>query len=280
MLEDLVKAWETLSSFGRKLLDRVLAILRVPPSAPTRTRPGVERSMDEPPPSGTQAAASGPGPSPGSPDEVDHDLVVLLRVEPQGLVAQAYLGACRVLRDESNPDAVALAAHGLREVIEKLPRSFDVPVEAKGYDLNGQVQTLREQWTPMEDDIRSQNAGSWGSVVTPRLRKGLTTVSNFCKDHAVARPSNREGFDRWNTRHGTEGPVASFEEWRDVDRFFKFTAHHRDHDGVLRVTLDDVRAKKARLEEILKRRLQLKPSIAMDQIDRLIAEAEGQAGGQ
>ncbi len=45
-------------------------------------------------------------------------------------LADMYLGALRVLADEHNPDRLPLAAHGIRELLEKLPRYLKVPTQA------------------------------------------------------------------------------------------------------------------------------------------------------
>lgn len=41
-------------------------------------------------------------------------------------MAKMYFGAVLVLRQIGNPDRLALAAHGLRELMEKMPRFLDV----------------------------------------------------------------------------------------------------------------------------------------------------------
>jgi hypothetical protein len=43
-------------------------------------------------------------------------------------MAQMYIGSILVLQQVGNPDRFALAAHGIRELMEKMSRYLDVPV--------------------------------------------------------------------------------------------------------------------------------------------------------
>ncbi len=64
------------------------------------------------------------------------------------ILAQMYFGSLRVFADRANPDAIALAAHGIREMMEKLPESLkNVPQRAPVGDLAQKVGRLRYCWT-------------------------------------------------------------------------------------------------------------------------------------
>src|SRR5512132_2198654 len=55
-------------------------------------------------------------------------------------------GPKSVLRQRDNPDRISLAAHGMREVMEKLYVYIDVPVPAKPPSMKSKVQALRQEW--------------------------------------------------------------------------------------------------------------------------------------
>ena len=52
-------------------------------------------------------------------------LTALIEKDPH--LGVMYLGGLHVLRQEGNPDREALAAHAIRELMEKLPQFVDVP---------------------------------------------------------------------------------------------------------------------------------------------------------
>lgn len=57
-----------------------------------------------------------------------------------------YAGACKVMRDAANPDRLALAAHGFRELMEKVFEDLQIQTPAQHRDLKDQVRKLKERW--------------------------------------------------------------------------------------------------------------------------------------
>lgn len=72
-----------------------------------------------------------------------HQMLKNLR---DGRLADWYLSAIMVLRQDSNPDRLALAAHSMREVIEKLPDEMELPVSKNSSLSSQRVKSLHEKW--------------------------------------------------------------------------------------------------------------------------------------
>src|SRR5437899_2193313 len=76
----------------------------------------------------------------------DQQLFLQRVLAERDITAEAlYVGALRVLADEENPDRLALAAHGLRELIGGLPRYFNLPVLVR-VRMGDKVNALHAAW--------------------------------------------------------------------------------------------------------------------------------------
>src|SRR5687767_1458877 len=61
-------------------------------------------------------------------------------------LAEMYEGALRVLDDHENPSRLPFCAHGLREIVDKLPKYLDLPVPAKQASLGAKVNEIHDEW--------------------------------------------------------------------------------------------------------------------------------------
>lgn len=88
-----------------------------------------------------------------------------------------YLGALDVLQHSANPDRLSLAAHGVRELIEKLPRFLDLPAtENRGPGIREQARTLAAAWEKLGPSVVDGNG-----VLTSSGEKMLGKVAEFCE---------------------------------------------------------------------------------------------------
>jgi hypothetical protein len=97
-------------------------------------------------------------------------------IEKDRQLGTIYLGGLHVLHQEGNPDREALAAHAVRELMEKLPQFVDVPTPEKikkPASLNVKVRELSGHWAGVSAEVMSATA------ITPKLRKFHKRVSDF-----------------------------------------------------------------------------------------------------
>ena len=62
------------------------------------------------------------------------------------LLAQMYVGAIMILRQPDNPERLPLAAHSLRELMEKIPVAVDVHTPAHAEPLMAKLREVEDQW--------------------------------------------------------------------------------------------------------------------------------------
>lgn len=94
-------------------------------------------------------------------------------------LASMYLGALSVLKQTSNPDRLALSAHGLRELLEKLPRILDMPLEAKPPNMKEKIRPLQKSWSQAKKDLECLKNPMDFNLVDKPLRKYLEVSKSF-----------------------------------------------------------------------------------------------------
>lgn len=148
-------------------------------------------------------------------------------------LAQMYLGALLVMRDGNNPDALALAAHGIRELMEKLPTFVDVPLKAHNESLLPRVQNIESRWTKVLRKSSCYADGEWRGEIDNPLRQLLRHLQDFftwLNDH---RPRRREEIRRTLRQLDAPGHVLlppledlNVSAWMKMREFFNKVAHH------------------------------------------------------
>src|SRR5438874_12620869 len=82
-----------------------------------------------------------------------------------------YAGALAALGSDFNPDALAQAAHSLRELLEKLPRALEA--EIPGPDSNT-LKQKRDTAAALLRGAKTKCSGEWvGQVITDELGRAL-----------------------------------------------------------------------------------------------------------
>jgi hypothetical protein len=139
-----------------------------------------------------------------------------------------YLGALDVLQHHANPDRLALVAHGVRELIEKLPRFLDVPsTENRGPGIREQARSLVaawEKWGPSVVD--------GGGMLTSFGEKLLGKLADFCEG-VGGDPTRRQAATAAISRLDLNPlklppPIQDLHiaEWSEIEGFFIGVAHH------------------------------------------------------
>ncbi len=139
-------------------------------------------SIDTPGPFSVRLAPDGVSipETPGGPilSSQQRALYYSLSVLDRGL-GSMYLGAIMVLSYGANPDCLPLAAHGIRELMEKLPRRFNVPMIAQAEKLMDKVRELERSWNDALGKTKSHCGQSWAGAVDPPLAKFLDALGFF-----------------------------------------------------------------------------------------------------
>lgn len=216
-----------------------------------------------------------PAPRPDLTDQQRALLLALQRRDPK--LACMYFGALRVLADEANPEGLPMAAHALRELMEKLPESLDIPLKAPTGELAYRVANhLWPLWKATVEKSACLNGGEWQGQIDPPLRELLQGLNAFFDWFSVKHRPRREEVVLALRRLDTAGRFlpALLEDknvrmWRDIREFFVAVAHHPKNP----TSRDDFSRQLDELERFLLDRFQPRTFADFDAIDALLKEA-------
>lgn len=183
-------------------------------------------------------------------------------------LALMYLGAILVRGQTGNPDVVALAAHGLRELMEKLARHLDVPMVQM--DLTGRVRQLAEKYRAIEDsdpqhrEKRRTEFQDSAVALAAWFPTQHTTRANWAGEVMVR-------LDPRGLQLPTPAKQPHVKTWNDCHKCFQDAAHHRA------ITATEFGRHVQLFEDFLLDRL--RPRTVGDQrlIEDIVREGEGDA---
>jgi hypothetical protein len=173
-----------------------------------------------------------------------------------------------VINDDGLPDRLSLAAHALREVMEKLPGD-GVRVD-RGADLQTKVRGLRPLWD-LACGENQRCGGTWNGAIHEPLRELLVVMEAFFDGQEQLVVTRRELAVRF-LRTLEVGPQAlpddvqieNAKQWMTFHRYFDGVAHHGS------VSENAFREQLSRLESFLSVRLMPRPTGDFTSIDRLV----------
>lgn len=149
-------------------------------------------------------------------------------------LSKMYLGGIHVLNDRSNPDAFSLAAHAIRELMEKIPEYLDIPVKAQKETAKGKIREIEESWEKATAYSQCHDNGRWAGKIDGPLRKLLTKIDNFFDWFRHHHPRRQDEVNRTLDRMDVSGrdlpePLQKLnvEAWMELRDFFVSVAHHR-----------------------------------------------------
>lgn len=191
-------------------------------------------------------------------------------------LAAMYQGALQVLQSPSTVDRFAMAAHNLREVMEKLPRYIDVP-KKESFNLKEAVFELEHQLEDVQEKSDSYDGEEWDGEIENSLSGFLESVELMFARNREHNPKKRERYEEMLGRLDPSATSVSerkrerlFDEWKELRGFFLGVCHHgRETD------IDEFTEYLERLERHMLARLRPQTFKTQDTLDKIINEAEG-----
>jgi len=185
-----------------------------------------------------------------------------------------YIGALQVLRQRENPDRFALCAHGIREILEKLPEYLDLPLERKDASLTAKVRELQNAWSKV---AREADGAEWMTKGVERFLK--VVVAQFFAWFERHQPKRvdrvKKIFRGLDPGAGQLPPPIEdlrLKEWDRFNDYFQDVSHHR-----VLTTDAEIENWLTALERFLLDRLKPRTFEDHAEIDKLIAEGEADA---
>lgn len=231
-------------------------------------------------------AAAGPSPSLqlSGPQQTLYEAFLKKRAR----LADMYLGALGALEQRENPDRLALCAHGLRELIEKLPTIVDLPIEAiaasasdtpKSTSVGEQVRELEKHWShftkkwnPSAPEVSNKKFQGDIAALLKRLKGFFETIKQIMPTRRDAYRGTLRGLDP--AGQSLAPPIEDRLVMRLIDLrdYFVKVAHHKVEASEI-----DFRDRLLAIEVFLQERLVPRTYEEFTQIDEIIARGKSDA---
>jgi hypothetical protein len=197
-------------------------------------------------------------------------------VEKDPYLATMYFGARIVLTQPQNPDRLALAAHGIRELMEKLPIYLGLEMKAQKEALKAKVIELHSHWETGITKTQCHQQGQWQGEIDKHLRKLLQCCHTFFDWFKAHTPRRKDEFVSALRRmdisgRALPGPLEGLNvrAWDELRSFFQAVAHHQKEPGA-----QDFDEWLDALERFLLDRLSPRTCADLDVLDEIIREGE------
>lgn len=206
----------------------------------------------------------------------DQDALYASLMRRSTKLARIYWCSLVVLADESNPCRYELAAHSLRELIEKSPLLTNGQAFAGGDTVANRLDPIRKAFAAISRSQKFDDIVNFEAVAGP-LRGLLAELDKFFEWQELNRPNVAMKTARHLSELSGAGPALPtdfFElevaSWMAADDYFKKVSHNRtDH-----IDRDEFMQHKSFVEKTLIRRLQPRSVEQLNELDALIKEAE------
>ena len=197
--------------------------------------------------------------------------------ERERKLGQIYEGALRTLADTANPDCLALAAHGFRELMEKFAHLVAVPLRVPGENLKNKVQALRKPYARMKKKcdghskivdgngqlikemsqfmMAMDELFSWADEIMPSRKTAAVKLLQRLEPSARQLPSLLQ--------------EVNAQYWEKIHNFFAQTCHHS-----MEPSRDDAERWVGALEHFLLDRLIPRTTRDFVRIDAILSEAK------
>jgi len=149
-------------------------------------------------------------------------------------LALMYLGALSVLKNILNPDRIAQAAHSLRELLEKLPRILDMPIQVKPPSMIDKIRPLEQTWSKAKTESSCLKTNPHSGEIDRPLRKFLDETDSFFTWLGSDRPTRRQqaakvvrGLDPLKKVLPETIESLHVEEWDRYRSHFELVSHHQ-----------------------------------------------------
>jgi hypothetical protein len=195
-------------------------------------------------------------------------------------IARMYLGAYYALKDSLNPERFVLAAHVIREVMEKVPEIVAVSTPAHSELLREKIAELERVYELVVSNSKLKPPKWEGETDSPirALMEKTAALFEWKKRHM---PTRRQEIA--STMRALDGPGRALpsdledravQEWFDLRDYFTGIAHHRSPDP----TPAEFDSRLTSFERILLRKLNPPTFADFDALDAIIKSGEADRG--
>jgi hypothetical protein len=194
-------------------------------------------------------------------------------------LADMYFGALIVAKQGNNPDRFSHSAHGIRELMEKLPRYYDVEIKEQKTTLNSKVHELQQTCQPLIEKVNKCNPDKPEEKPDGYLNKIKISVESFLSWFDKHHPTRKAEIAKTLQKLDGAGRAMpqpleklNVQYWDEMRDYFQAVAHHgkKPAEQEYGQWLDA-------FERFLLDRLHPRTFSDFDELDKLIQEGETNA---
>ena len=190
-------------------------------------------------------------------------------------IARIYVGSLQIL-ESSNANKLPFAAHGIREILTKLPLCLDVEQTAHNQSLMTRVRIIEDEWKRATSKSDCHSNDSWNGNTNPQLRKFMQKMRDFFNWMETHMPRRRLevadtlfALDPARGRLPSKLEAQNVEIWISMRDFFIGVAHHG-----LETSEEDFRRRLDEFERFLIERLSPRTFDDATELDDVISAGE------
>jgi hypothetical protein len=196
--------------------------------------------------------------------------------ERDARLATIYEAVIDVMTAEDLPDQLSLAAHAMRELMERLPLAFDVPIHQKSSVIN-LIREVERDLLRAQEISSCRTSDGWKGPIDAPLAKLLATVEKLAEDRQQDWPSRSEVavalMHQLEPALGRRSPAMVKPEaaaWANIRRYFEQVSHHHHVFESFETSSNDLEERIRTVEGLLLNKL--RPPTAEDfrEIDQLM----------
>jgi len=154
-------------------------------------------------------------------------------LEKSPALASFYWGGLFALRQGANPERFPQSAQSIRELIEKIPEYYDVPIKAQHESLKNKVIELLNIWETTLKRSSNYSNGNWEGQIDRPLKDLLGKKASFFdwfKQHHPLRRAEVAATLQRIDQAGRAIPKiledSNVDIWMNIREYFVTVAHH------------------------------------------------------
>jgi hypothetical protein len=195
-------------------------------------------------------------------------------------VASMYEAAIRIMDSSELEDALSLAGHAMRELMDRLPQALDLPLAEKSR-LFSRLDQLQERLDQAHATSSCYGEDGWTGSIDASLLAVIEAVEVLIEERKEFWPSRTKTAAEL-MKHLEPGfvpraePMAKREakSWSESHRYFEQVSHHHNLYGELETTRAEFETRVQRIELLLINKLRPPTATDFAEIDTLMATFE------
>jgi len=194
--------------------------------------------------------------------------------EEKYFLAKIYIGGLHVLQQKDNPDQLSLAAHSLRELMEKIPLYADIRIKPP-VSLGAKVREIYDIWKCMgplhQKDETIKDTGKDNKKITKQIDSFFEWYENNIPTRNEQLRETLRELDSSRSSVPDELEKINIKIWDTIRTYFVKLAHHNNMES----SREEFKGYLSALERFLLDRIKPRTFEDFEEIDALIGVQTG-----